>query len=175
MRAVVARSVFINTHTFSLFAVLFVSCIFFYFIIHSLLFHSCVRAKFEITNKANTCSPSLSHVPEVQVHIVRLGRGVSGCVPRDARPPRALTFHFSRCVVFFHLCSARSDPPLDSQHRGQAVVKIAVDLVKAQRSLLGVATALGCSCFRYARLVHFRIIFILFLTFSLSFLACAAC
>ena len=138
-----------------------------------------MRAKFEITNKANTCSPPLSHVPEVQVHIERLGRGVSGCVPRDERPHRALTFHFSRWVVFFHLCSARSDPPLDSQHRGQAVVKLADDLIKAQRLLLGVATALGCSCFRYARLVHFRNIFILFLICSLSFLlsvlAFAAC
>ena len=104
---------------------------FFFKLIHPLLFHSCVRAKFEITNKANTCSPPLSHVPEVQVHIVRLGRGVSGCVPRDARPPRALTCHFSRCVVFFHLCSARSDSPLDSQHRGQAIVKLADDLIKA--------------------------------------------
>jgi hypothetical protein len=116
-----------------------------FFFIHPLLFHSCVRAKFEISNKANIHCPTLSHVPEVQVHIVRLGRGVSGRVPRDARPPRALTFHFSRCVVFFHLCSARSDPPLDSQHRGQAVVKLADDLVKAQRSLLGVSTTLGCS------------------------------
>ena len=122
VRALVARPLLFHYSRVST-AFCFVCLVFhFFFQFTRLLFHACVRSKFEKSNNSNIHSPHMCRMPKVQERIVRLGRGFSGRVLLDARPPGAFAHHFSRLLNAFQfrvvLCVFLPAARLATEHPG---------------------------------------------------------